>query len=129
MPGNIVIADQNFADHQLATELIRQIDPTVRIDRYYDTNALFKRLFFSRITTPPDLVLLEYELPPDGAPEFFRRLDEAGITASIKVAIWGNETVARYEELCTRWEVEGCFSKKDNSSALLKALRDIVSQV
>jgi hypothetical protein len=126
MTANIVIADQNFTDHQLATEIILQIDRHVRIDRYYNTNDLIRRLLFPRTPTPPNLVLLEYELPTGGATEVVKRLEEAGMAGQIKLAIWGNETVERYEELCVRWDVEGCFSKKDNFSALKKALREVL---
>jgi len=126
MPGCIVIADQNFSDHQLAAEIILQIDRQVIIQRYYNSDDLIRRLIIDRSHTPPALVLLEYELPTGGATEVVRRLDEAGIAGVIKLAIWGNETVQRYEQLCARWDVEGCFSKKDNFSALKKALRDVL---
>jgi hypothetical protein len=126
MPGFIIIADQNFADHQLAAEIIMQIDRQVIIERYYNTEDLIRRLIISRSPTPPALVLLEYELPTAGATLVVQRLEEAGMAGEIKLAIWGNETVGHYEQLCARWDVEGCFSKKDNFSALKKALRDVL---
>lgn len=127
MPGKIVIADQNPSDHLLVMEIIKQIDRHVKIDRYYNTDDLIRRLVHRKYQAPPSLVLLEYELPVNGAPEVVRCIDAAGKTGTIKLAIWGNETVERYQQLCVRWDVEGCFSKKDSFSALKKALKDVLS--
>jgi len=126
MPGVFIIADQNYSDVRLATEIIAQLDRRIVVEHYYNSRDLLARLTSPKVLTIPILLLLEYDLPPGGAAEIVNGLAAAGKAGLTKIAIWGPETADHYRELCVRWEVEECFSKKGATSELKKMFREII---
>jgi CheY-like chemotaxis protein len=114
----ILLADDDISDRGFLTEIICQIDKTIKVDIAANGQQVFQYLAKCREAYLPCLVILDYSMPDVNGIEVLQRMKAEDLYSGIPTVLWSafldNQLVSRSMEA----GAANCFPKPSRASEL-----------
>lgn len=114
----ILVADDDLDDREFLTEIISQIDGSLKIDTVVNGRQVLQYLAKCEQSDLPCLIILDYKMPFLSGAEVLEKMKEGTLYAEIPKVVWSTSTDKELVNRCIQAGAANYFPKPSNASEL-----------
>lgn len=122
----ILLADDDIIDRGFLTEIISQIDKSVKIDIVANGEQVFQYLVKCTEEYLPCLIILDYSMPYLTGAEVLERMKGENLYATIPKVLWSGFIDKDLVDRCLQAGAANCFPKPSRASELKAIARNML---